>query len=168
VAHPDLVPLATEIFSGVLGSAPNQKGQLRDEVAVTAADLLDLHVEGGAVSEAGVRLNVSVGLQYLDSWLRGNGAAAINNLMEDAATAEISRSQLWQWRVRGARVDGGRPLSAVSYGRIRDEDLARLGGREIGRLGEAEDLLDDLVLADEFAEFLTPRAYSLLDPGMSA
>ncbi len=168
VAHPDLVPLATDVFSGVLGSAPNQKGRLRDDVAVTAADLLDLRVEGGAVTEAGVRLNVSVGLQYLDSWLRGNGAAAINNLMEDAATAEISRSQLWQWRVRGARVDGGRPFSAESYGRIRDQELARLGGREIGRLGEAVDLLDDLVLADEFAEFLTPRAYSLLDSGMSA
>jgi malate synthase len=167
VAHPDLVPLATDVFSGVLGSAPNQKGRLRDDVAVTAADLLDLRVEGGAVSEAGVRLNVSVGLQYLDSWLRGNGAAAINNLMEDAATAEISRSQLWQWRVRGARVDGEKPFGAEAYRRIRDEELVRLGGREAGRLGEAVDLLDALVLDDAFAEFLTPRAYPLLDVGSS-
>ena len=90
-----------EVFDGVLGDRPNQKDRLREEVSVSAAQLLDLRVPGGAVTEAGVRANVRVALAYLDSWLRGDGAAAIDNLMEDAATAEISRSQLWHWRTRG-------------------------------------------------------------------
>jgi len=162
VAHPDLVPLAAEVFDGVLGAAPHQKGRLRSEVSVTAAELVDLHVAGGRVTEAGVRLNVSVALAYLDSWLRGNGAAAINNLMEDAATAEISRSQLWQWRVTGAPLDDGRPLDAARYRAIRAEELDALGGPGEGRLGDAAELLDGLVLDDEFAEFLTLRAYPLL------
>src|SRR6185295_14950099 len=92
VAHPDLVPIATEVFDGVLGDRRNQKERLRDDVSVGADQLLDLTVPGGGVSEAGVRANVRVALAYLDSWLRGVGAAAIDNLMEDAATAEISRS----------------------------------------------------------------------------
>jgi malate synthase len=162
VAHPDLVPLATEVFDAALGGAPNQRPRLRADVAVGAADLLGLRVEGGFVTEGGVRLNVSVALQYLDSWLGGNGAAAINNLMEDAATAEISRSQLWQWRTRGARLDDGRVVTAALYRSIRDEELGRLGGRSAGRLGEAADLLDGLVLDDAFADFLTLRAYPLL------
>jgi malate synthase len=165
VAHPDLVPLATEIFDGVLGDRPNQKDRLRDDVAASAEALRDLGVDGGTITEAGYRANVSVALQYLDAWLAGNGAAAINNLMEDAATAEISRSQLWQWRTSGARLDDGREASAELYREIRDEELASLGGRAggNGRLGEAADLLDRLVLDDEFAEFLTLRAYALLD-----
>ena len=162
VAHPDLVPLATEVFGGVLGAAPHQKGRLRDDVAVTAAQLADIRVDGGRVTEAGVRLNVSVALEYLDAWLSGNGAAAINNLMEDAATAEISRSQLWQWRVTGALLDDGRRLTAALYRRTRDEELERLGGRRLGRLGDAAATLDDLVLSDTFEEFLTSRAYRLL------
>ncbi len=109
VAHPDLVPLANEVFTSVLGERPHQKERSRDEVSVAPAELLDVTVPGGGVTEAGVRANVSVGLAYLASWLDGNGAAAINNLMEDAATAEISRSQLWQWRVNGTPVDGGAP-----------------------------------------------------------
>ncbi|TAK02671.1 MAG: malate synthase A [Chloroflexota bacterium] len=163
VAHPDLVPLATEVFGGVLGAAPHQKGRLRDDVAVTAAALRDVRVDGGRVTEAGARLNVSVALQYLDAWLDGNGAAAINNLMEDAATAEISRSQLWQWRVTGAPLDDGRPLGADRYRAIRDEELVALGGRRTRHLGDAADILDALVLADDFEPFLTPRAYRLLD-----
>jgi malate synthase len=164
VAHPDLVPLATEVFDGVLGAAPHQKDRLRDDVAVTAAQLRDVRVDGGRVTEAGVRLNVSVALQYLDAWLSGNGAAAINNLMEDAATAEISRSQLWQWRVTGARLDDGHPLTEDRYKAIRDEEIAALGGpgAGAGHLAEAADMLDALVLADEFEAFLTPRAYRLL------
>jgi malate synthase len=162
VAHPDLVPLATSVFDGVLGDAPHQKGRVREDVSVSAAELVDLRVAGGRVTEAGVRLNVSVALAYLDSWLRGNGAAAINNLMEDAATAEISRSQLWQWRVTGVPLDDGSPLTAERYAAIRDEELERLGGRAVGRLGDAADLLDGLVLDDDFAEFLTLRAYPLL------
>ena len=162
LAHPDLVPLATEIFDRVLGSAPNQKERLREDVSVSAADLLHLHVYGGHVTEAGIRLNVSVALQYLDAWRGGNGAAAINNLMEDAATAEISRSQLWQWRTTAVAVDGGPELTSAGYRTISAEELARLGGRAKGRLGEAADLLDGLVLDDDFAEFLTLRAYPLL------
>ena len=164
VAHPDLVPLATEVFDEVLGSAPHQKIRTRDDVTVTAAQLRDIRVEGGAVTDAGVRLNVSVALQYLDAWLGGNGAAAINNLMEDAATAEISRSQLWQWRVTGVPLDDGRPLTAERYRAIRDEELARLGGPAggSGHLAEAAATLDALVLANAFEVFLTPRAYALL------
>ena len=163
VAHPDLVPLATEIFDGVLGSAPHQKQRLREEVEVSAGQLRDLRVAGGTVTEAGYRLNVSVAIQYLAAWLDGNGAAAINNLMEDAATAEICRSQLWQWRTTGTRLDDGREASADLYRAIRDEELARLGDSAGPRVAEAAGLLDRLVLDDEFAEFLTLRAYGLLD-----
>jgi malate synthase len=165
VAHPDLVALATEVFDGVLGAAPHQKGRLRDDVAVTAGQLRDVRVEEGRITEAGVRLNISVALQYLDAWLGGNGAAAINNLMEDAATAEISRSQLWQWRVTGALLDDGRPLDAERYRAIRDEELAALGDRDAatGHLANATSILDALVLAEDFDAFLTPRAYALLD-----
>jgi malate synthase len=165
VAHPDLVPLATEIFDGVLGSRPHQKDRGRDEVRVTPAELLDFAVPGGRVTENGVRLNVSVALQYLDAWLAGNGAAAINNLMEDAATAEISRSQLWQWRVGGAGMEDGRFVTGGLYTAIRDEELAALGGPGSGNghLGEAAELLDGLVLDDTFTEFLTIPAGALLD-----
>nr|MBA2700821.1 malate synthase A [Chloroflexota bacterium] len=156
VAHPDLVPLATAIFDEVLGTSPHQISRRRETASVAASQLLDLHVEGGAVSEAGIRANVRVALAYLDAWLRGVGAAAIDNLMEDAATAEIARSQLWLWRTRGG-------LSVEHYAAIRDEELARLGGPREGRLEDARDLLDRLVLDDEFADFLTLRAYALLD-----
>jgi malate synthase len=168
VAHPDLVPLATEVFDGVLGSAPNQLDRRVDEAALGGevpgdpAALLDLRVDGGSVTEAGARLNVSVALQYLDSWLGGNGAAAINNLMEDAATAEISRSQLWQWRVTATPLDDGRPLTADRYRAIRGEELGALGGGGTSRLGEAAELLDGLVLDDSFVEFLTLPAYDRL------
>jgi malate synthase len=163
VAHPDLVPVALEVFDRVLGDRPNQKDRLREEVSVGAAALLDLHVPGGAVTEAGVRANIRVALAYLDSWLRGVGAAAIDNLMEDAATAEISRSQLWHWRSRAVALADGRTFDAALYGAIRDEELARLGGVGERRLAEATDLLDRLVLDDDFAEFLTLRAYGMLD-----
>jgi malate synthase len=164
VAHPDLVPLATEVFDGVLGTAPHQKVRTRSDVAVTAEQLRDIRVEGGKVTEAGVRLNVSVALQYLDAWLDGNGAAAINNLMEDAATAEISRSQLWQWRVTGARLDDNAPLDARRYRAIRDGEMASLRTTtgSAGHLDDAAEILDALVLAAECEEFLTLRAYALL------
>jgi malate synthase len=165
VAHPDLVPIATEVFDAVLGNRPNQKERRRDEVSVAASNLLDFTVPGGRVTEAGVRQNVSVALQYLDAWLGGNGAAAINNLMEDAATAEISRSQLWQWRTGGTRLDDGRSVTGGLYTAIRDEEVAALGGpdRGNGHLADAVELLDGLVLDDAFTEFLTIPAASLLD-----
>jgi malate synthase len=163
VAHPDLVAVAGEVFDRVLGGRPNQKDRLREEVSVGAAQLLDLHVPGGAVTEAGIRANVRVTLAYLDSWLRGVGAAAIDNLMEDAATAEISRSQLWHWRTRGVVLSDGRAFDGVLYETVRDEELARLGGAGEGRLADAAGLLDRLVLDDDFAEFLTLRAYPMLE-----
>jgi malate synthase len=171
VAHPDLVPLATEVFDGVLGSAPHQIEARAGEAPPGAdvpgnpASLLDFTVEGGAITEAGARLNVSVAIQYLDAWLGGDGAAAINNLMEDAATAEISRSQLWQWRTSGTPVDGAAPLTAGRYRVIRDEELAALPGGAGGGAGQraaAAELLDGLVLDDDFTEFLTLPAYDRL------
>jgi malate synthase len=162
VAHPDLVPVAGEIFDAALGDEPNQKGR-SPNVSPAARDLLDVRIEDGRVTEGGVRTNVSVALQYLASWLAGNGAAAINNLMEDAATAEISRSQLWQWRVHRAPMDDGRPMSAELYTTIRDDELSHLRASAPDyRWTDASALLDELVLSDEFTEFLTLPAYPLL------
>src|SRR5437879_2033706 len=126
VAHPDLVQVATECFDQVLGDRPNQIDRRRDEVQVSAQQLIDVAVPHGAITEAGLRLNVSVGIQYLESWLRGNGAAAINNLMEDAATAEISRSQGWQWVRNSVGLAGGGSVDAALVRRIQDEELARV------------------------------------------
>ncbi len=162
VAHPDLVPVAGEIFDAALGERPNQKDR-SPQVSPTAADLLNVAIDGGAITEAGVRTNVSVALQYLASWLAGNGAAAINNLMEDAATAEISRSQLWQWRVHSAALDDGSPMTAERYTAIRDDELARLRTSAPDyRWTDASALLDELVLSDDFADFLTLPAYARL------
>jgi malate synthase len=163
VAHPDLVAVAREVFDRVLADGPNQKDRLRPEVRVTAADLLDVSVPGGQVTEAGVRANISVGLAYLASWLAGNGAAAINNLMEDAATAEISRSQLWQWRTHAVPLDNGSPLTLERYAAIRDEELATLRALSPDSpWTDAAAILDDLVLSDRYAEFLTLGAYPRL------
>jgi malate synthase len=155
VAHPDLVPVARTVFDGVLGGNPNQKSQQRPEVDVSAEQILDVRVPSGAVSASGVGNNISVALQYLEAWMRGSGAVAIYNLMEDTATAEISRAQLWQWLRHGADVDGHR-FTAAMYEWMRDAELADLsaaGGHT--RLRDAAALLDELVLGDDFAEFLT-------------
>jgi malate synthase len=163
VAHPDLVPVATEVFDRVLGSKSNQKDRLRDDVSVTAEQILAVGVPGGTTTEEGLRSNVSVALQYVDSWLQGTGAAAINNLMEDAATAEISRAQLWQWRRHGATTPDGQAITAERYRTVREEELAKIGGPERGRLREAAEILDKLVLAEEFVPFLTLPAGAYLD-----
>jgi malate synthase len=163
VAHPDLVATAAAVFDEHLGARPHQKDRTRAEVSADAAALLDPTVPGGKITEAGVRLNVSVALQYLSSWLLENGAAAINNLMEDAATAEISRAQLWQWIRTGSRLDDGRPVTRALYERVRAEELDRLGGAAEARYGDAARLLDGLVLADTFEDFLTIPAYDLLE-----
>lgn len=163
VAHPDLVPLATEVFDAVLGDRPHQKERLREDVQVQAADLARVDVPGGTITEDGLRQNVNIALQYLNAWLLGNGAAAINNLMEDTATAEISRAQLWQWRRHKAQLDDGRPVTADLYHQIGAEELAQLGGETEGRYREAAEILDQLVLADSFIEFLTLIAYDYLD-----
>ncbi len=163
VAHPDLVPLAMEIFDQIVGDRPHQKDKLREDVHVSAHELIDVAIAGGKITEAGVRNNISVALQYLNSWLGGNGAAAIYNLMEDAATAEISRAQIWQWTHQHAQLDAGQPVDAALYQRIRDEELVKLGGKERHHYGQAVDLLDQVALSDDFVDFLTLPAYSLLD-----
>ena len=163
VAHPGLVPVAMEIFDRVLGDRPHQKERQRDDVQVDAAQLTDFTVPGGRITEEGLRGNVSVALQYINAWLLGTGAAAINNLMEDAATAEISRAQLWQWIRDGATTDDGVTITRERYANVRDDELAKLGGPETGRYRDAAAILDELVLADDFAPFLTIPAYAYLD-----
>jgi malate synthase len=162
VAHPDLVPVAMEVFEREL-ARPHQKERLREEVSTTADQLLDVRVPGGTITEAGLRNNVSVALQYLNAWLQGTGAVGIFNLMEDAATCEISRAQLWLWVSRSARLDDGRAITRDLYSKIRGEEVAKLGGPEQGRLRQAAELIDNLVLSTEFEEFLTLPAYRLLE-----
>jgi malate synthase len=149
------------VFDRVMPT-PNQLSKKREDVSVKAADLLAFAPQT-PITEQGLRTNINVSLQYIGSWLGGNGCVPINHLMEDAATAEISRSQLWHWRTRGVALTDGRDFDADLYAVVRDEELARLGGAAEGRLSEAAGLLDRLVLDDDFAEFLTLRAYSLLD-----
>ncbi|GLY95927.1 malate synthase A [Actinoplanes sp. NBRC 103695] len=163
VAHPDLVPLCTEIFDSVLGDRPNQVERRRDDVSVTAGQLLDVAATPGAVTEDGLRGNVSVGLQYLEAWLRGNGAVAINNLMEDAATAEISRSQIWQWIHNGVTLPDGTPITAELVQRIEDEELAKIAPGPGNRFDDARKLFERVALADDFADFLTIAAYDSID-----
>jgi malate synthase len=164
IAHPDLVSVAMEEFDAVLGERKNQLDRQRPEVDVKAADLISFDKTGGNITEAGLRQNISVGMQYIESWLRGVGAAAIFNLMEDAATAEISRSQIWQWLHNGARLDDGRAITPELVKQITDEELARLPAEEEGRrFIEARQVFEQVALADEFVEFLTLPAYELVD-----
>ena len=162
VAHPDLVPIAREIFDGVLGSRPNQKDRRREDVEGDAAALCQFHVPGGQVTLEGVRTNIDVALQYIEAWLRGQGAVAIHNLMEDAATAEISRSQLWQWVHSEVQLGDGGRMTASIYESVRDELVAELA-TETGRsrMADASALLDKLVLG-EFENFLTVPGGRLL------
>jgi malate synthase len=151
VAHPDLVPVALESFVRVLGDRPNQIDRQRDDVHVTSSDLLDVAATPGAITEDGLRNNVSVGIQYLAAWLHGSGAVAINNLMEDAATAEISRSQIWQW---------------LHHGRIRPEDVTRVTEEEVAKLGDGYDdaraIFERIATQPDYVEFLTLPAYDRL------
>ncbi len=165
VAHPDLVPICDEVFSAVLGDRPNQLERQRDDVHVTAADLLAVSRTPGELTEAGLRNDVSVGLQYLAAWLRGSGAVAIFNLMEDAATAEIARSQIWQWLHAGAVLAGGEAVTRELVVRLADEELARLAEVEgasfdAAAYEEARQLFDGVALNDEFVDFLTIPAYA--------
>ena len=151
VAHPDLVPTAYEAFDAVLGERPNQIERQRDDVDVAAADLLNIAATPGEATEEGLRNNVSVGIQYLAAWLRGSGAVAINNLMEDAATAEISRSQIWQW---------------LRHGRFSSDDVARITAEEMNVLGsdydEARVIFESIATQPDYVEFLTLPAYERL------
>jgi malate synthase len=162
VAHPDLVPVAREIFDRYLGDRRHQKHLLREEVAVLEDQLLDFRVEGGRVTEEGVRSNIAIALLYLDSWLQGNGAAALFNLMEDTATAEISRAQLWQWVHNRVKLPDGREVTPELYRELRDRELDALGAGN-GRLRQAAEILDSLVLSRDFTPFLTVAAYRYLD-----
>jgi malate synthase len=164
VAHPDLVPVCQEVFDGVLGGRPNQLAKRRDEVEVSAADLLAVDKTPGGITQAGLRNNVSVGLQYLASWLAGNGAVAIFNLMEDAATAEISRSQVWQWLHNDVTLAEGLPVTTDLVERIIGEELALIREQygdafDAARFDEAVALFKEVALADDYAEFLTIPAY---------
>jgi malate synthase len=146
VAHPDLVPVALTAFDDVLGDRPNQVDRKRDDVSITEDDLLNFDIPGGEVTDAGLRVNVSVGVRYLDAWLQGVGAAAIDNLMEDAATAEISRAQVWSW-VQAGRFDEAR---------VREE-IAQVDAAD-----EAKEIFADVALSTPFKDFLTTTAYAHL------
>jgi malate synthase len=164
VAHPDLVPLCRAAFDEVLGDRPNQLDRLREDVHVTADDLLDLTTTEGSVTRAGLHVNVEVALRYLASWLGGTGAVAIHNLMEDAATAEISRSQIWQWVHNDVTLEDGTPVTRDLVRDVLDEELSRitggLGPDDDRRLYEtAREVFERVALADDFADFLTLPAY---------
>jgi malate synthase len=164
VAHPDLVPVCREVFDEVLGTKPNQLGRLRDEVSVSAADLLAVSKTPGTITEAGLRNDISVGLQYLASWLGGNGAVAIYNMMEDAATAEIARSQVWQWLHNDILLEDGPKVTRDRIEAIVDEELISIREQlgeafDAERFGQATALFTEVALADNYAEFLTVPAY---------
>ncbi|HUP83414.1 MAG TPA: malate synthase A [Candidatus Limnocylindria bacterium] len=148
VAHPDLVPVAMDIFDKALGDHPNQKYRQRDDLEVVADQLVDFTVPGGQETESGLATNVSVGVRYIDAWLAGTGAAALDNLMEDAATAEISRSQIWQW-VKVGKFSRERVLAEIEPWRAEHRQAAQL--------------FEQVALSDDFVEFLTIPAYAELD-----
>ncbi|MFD2247333.1 malate synthase A [Pontibacter ruber] len=170
VAHPDLVPVARAAFDKVLGDKPHQKDVLREEVQVKAADLLNFKIEGGKITEAGLRLNINVGIMYLGNWLCGTGAAAIHNLMEDAATAEISRAQVWQWlHQEGTLTDDGQPITEERVLQLIKEETDNIR-EEVGlatfkncHFEKASQLFAELVFSTCFVEFLTLPAYKYID-----
>jgi malate synthase len=165
VAHPGMVETCREAFTAVLGDRPNQLDKLRQDVHVTAAQLLDVASTPGEVTENGLRSNISVGIQYLESWLRGSGAVGINNLMEDAATAEISRSQVWQWLHNSVELADGQTVTRELVERLIEEEMAAIRERvgdeafEKGRWADARALFTEMALADEYPDFLTLPAY---------
>ncbi|HKN79975.1 MAG TPA: malate synthase A [Actinomycetota bacterium] len=168
VAHPDLVETAMTEFDRVLGDRPNQLDRQRDDVDVSAEQLLDVRIPGGEITEAGLRTNVNVRLRYLASWLSGVGAAAIDNLMEDAATAEISRSQIWQWVEHGTELSSGEPVTADLARSTIEIEIASLR-QELGeasyaerRFDEARAMFERVALPPGFVEFLTLPAYDIL------
>jgi malate synthase len=165
VAHPGLVPIAVEEFQRMTGE--NQVWRSRSDVDVTADQLLSVPLTP-LISEQGIRTNVSVGVQYMEAWLRGSGCVPINNLMEDAATAEISRAQLWQWVRHGASTVEGTPITVPLIDELMDQELGKLSGAigraafDAGRFADARRLFQQMTRADEFPEFLTTIAYELL------
>jgi malate synthase len=158
VAHPGMVETCRSVFDSVLGNKPNQLDKVREDVHVTAEQLLDVAATPGEVTEAGLRNNVSVAIQYLAAWLDGLGAVGIFNLMEDAATAEISRSQIWQWRRNHVVLDTGETVTTELVQRIADEEIAKLGD-DPDRFKPARETFLEVALADDYADFLTLPAY---------
>ena len=169
VAHPDLVPVAREVFELGLNGAPNQLVRRRDDVHVTAAELLDLASTPGSITDKGLRTDVNVGFQYISFWLSGRGAAAINSLMEDAATAEISRTQIWQWIHHDVKLDDGRQVTPELVRRVLDEETGKIRAQvgdetwEAGRPRETREIFERVALSPELIEFLTLPAYRYLD-----
>ncbi len=170
VAHPDLVPTAMEVFDQALGEKPHQKERLKEEVQVSAADLMDFRVPGGKITEAGLRLNINVALQYLASWLNGTAAVAIYNLMEDAATAEISRAQVWQWLHQPlAQLEDDRQITKELVRQMIPEELDKIYTMLGDKLYSSENfqlasqIFDQLSTSDQFIPFLTLAAYHYLD-----
>ncbi|MFC5338061.1 malate synthase A [Leucobacter denitrificans] len=159
VAHPDLIPVAQSVFDATLGERPNQVDRQRDDVEVTAEQLLDVRI-GRAITEAGVRENVSIGVRYIESWIRGIGAAAIDNLMEDAATAEISRSQIWQWIHQDQSTDSGVRITREWVAGILAETIAGFDRFEGDRYDDAAELFTEVALGEAFPTFLTLPAYT--------
>jgi malate synthase len=152
-----LVPIAKEIFDAHMKEA-NQIGRRRDDVQVSAKDLLA--VTEGEITEQGLRWNIDVGLQYLESWLRGSGCVPIYNLMEDAATAEICRSQVWQWVRHGAKLNDGRRVTQEMVRKVSAQKKIELTG---GRMAEAAKIYEQMMTSPDFAEFLTLVAYDYID-----
>jgi malate synthase len=169
VAHPDAVGTAREVFEAGLGGAPNQLGKQRDDVQVGEAELLALDQTPGDTTEEGLRGNVAVGFQYVSFWLAGRGAAGIRGLMEDAATAEISRSQIWQWTQHGVTLDTGETVTPELVRRVLDEETAKIReevGEEtwqVGRPDETREVFERMCLSDELEDFLTIIAYRHLE-----
>jgi malate synthase len=170
VAHPDLVPVAREVFDAVLGDRPNQIDRQRDDVHVGQRELLDIAATPGEATGEGLRNDVNVGIQYISSWLRGQGAAPIFNLMEDAATAEIARSQVWQWVHNSVKLAEGQAVTAELVRQTATDELEKIReqvGDEFfyseGRPDQSRALFEQVALADEFVEFLTIPAYEYLD-----
>ncbi len=165
VAHPDLVPVAMEVFNRMMPGA-NQLTKMREDVNVSTKDLLEIHK--GNRTEHAFRENIRIGVQYMEAWLRGRGAVPIYNMMEDAATAEISRAQIWQFIAYGVELDGSKTVTREWFGKVYDEELARVRGEigaanyDAGRFPEAAKLFRELSLAPDFAEFLTTPAYQLI------
>jgi malate synthase len=155
VAHPDLVPLCDEVFTSVLADRADQRDVLRSDVQVTAEQILDARSTPGAMTAEGLRNDISVAVQYLASWLRGGGAVAINNMMEDAATAEICRTQVWQWLNNDVKLTNGRPVTRGLVNGILDEELATLGPD----YAAGRDMFEEITLTRTFIDFLTLPAY---------
>ncbi len=160
VAHPDLVPVAMAVFDARLGDRPNQLDRQRDDVVPDDRGLLDIAATPGVITERGIRENLEIGVRYIESWLRGNGAAAINNLMEDAATAEISRSQIWQWIYTNAITDQGEVVTRDWVHELLDQEFDALDRSDGDRFDEAREVFEEVALSEELPAFLTVTAYS--------